>query len=561
LISDTKNNNWQIYGLLIVGVLLNVPGLLLDIIEPDGALYATIAKHIVLHDDWVNLFGDGHDWLDKPHFPFWMAAISYKVLGITGFAYKFPAFLFWIVGVAYTYLTARDLYSKPVAWLSILIYVTALHSTLFNFDVRAEPYLTTCIIAAIWHMLKAARGSLLHLVLAALFAACAIMTKGIFVLATIGGGWVAYWLLSKQWKEFLNYRWWLLLALCLVFILPELYALYAQFDLHPEKVVFGRTNVSGLRFFFWDSQFGRFFNTGPIKGSGSPAFFLHTSLWAFLPWSAALVAGLVYLLRFDRVKNTQRWVLYGSAFITFLLFSLSSFQLPHYILILFPHFSIISAYFLYEQRDWAGLKVLSIVQGVTLVVTAAIIIWLLVIMELANSALIAGFSGVIVLAALFIKRRNHLESFIYKGYGTAVVMYVFLFLSFYPHLLQYQAGRQAARKIPTADSLIPAATYNDLPSHTFEFYAPQDVQVVRDQASLSAFLAKRPCYLYTTKQDADSLLMAGVRASVVVETPYYRITKLKLPFLRASTRSGAVQLRTLLYLPLPEPTGNATFPH
>ena len=47
--------------LLLAGILLNMPGLWLDIIEPDGALYATIAKHIVLHNDWVNLYGDGHD--------------------------------------------------------------------------------------------------------------------------------------------------------------------------------------------------------------------------------------------------------------------------------------------------------------------------------------------------------------------------------------------------------------------------------------------------------------------------------------------------------------------
>jgi hypothetical protein len=74
-----------------------------------------------------------------------------------------------------------------------------------------------------------------------------------------------------------------MVVLILLFITPELYSLYTQFDIHPEKVVFGRTNVSGLKFFFWDSQFGRFFNTGPIKGNGEPTFFLHTTLWPFYP--------------------------------------------------------------------------------------------------------------------------------------------------------------------------------------------------------------------------------------------------------------------------------------
>lgn len=55
---------------LFAGILINGNGLLNDILEPDGALYATIAKHITLTGDWTNLFVDGNDWLDKPHFPF-----------------------------------------------------------------------------------------------------------------------------------------------------------------------------------------------------------------------------------------------------------------------------------------------------------------------------------------------------------------------------------------------------------------------------------------------------------------------------------------------------------
>ena len=89
--------------LILVGVLLNVNGLLLDILEPDGALYATIAKHIALSGDWLNLWGDGHDWLDKPHFPFWAAALSLKLFGINAFAYKLPAFIFWLAGIRFSH--------------------------------------------------------------------------------------------------------------------------------------------------------------------------------------------------------------------------------------------------------------------------------------------------------------------------------------------------------------------------------------------------------------------------------------------------------------------------
>ncbi|QRR04352.1 glycosyltransferase family 39 protein [Dyadobacter sandarakinus] len=515
--------------------------------EPDGALYATIAKHIVLHRDWLNLFGDGHDWLDKPHFPFWMAALSYKLFGITGFGYKLPAFLFWLAGIYYTYLTARDLFNRPTAILSITIYAVALHSTLFNFDVRAEPYLTTCIVGAVWHMLRASRGAWLHLLPAALFAACGVMTKGIFVLATIGGGWVIYWIIAGQWQEFLNYRWWIFAALCLLFIMPELYSLYTQFDLHPEKIVFGRTHVSGIRFFFWDSQFGRFFNTGPIKGSGSPAFFLHTTLWAFLPWSAALTGAVIYLVRFDREREPARWIVYGSTLITFALFSFSGFQLPHYIVILFPYFAIISAFFLQSGASAKVLKALTIIQVITLLATGVAIGWLLFRTGIDSKIQAGIITLVLIVAGLFLRGRSMLESFLIKGYAVAAVMYVFLFFFFYPFLLQYQAGRQAAVDIPQSHQAVPAAIYGVL-SYSFEFYAPQDVQVVRNQQALGEFLANKPCYLFTSKTIADSLLHSGLKASTVAEKPYYRITRLKPAFINQKTRSDVTEARSLLYV-------------
>jgi 4-amino-4-deoxy-L-arabinose transferase-like glycosyltransferase len=127
---------------LLAGILINANGLFIDILEPDGALYATIAKHITLTNDWVNLFGDGHDWLDKPHFPFWVTAASFKLFGITAFAYKVPAFIFWLAGIWFLYVLAKELQNNYTAKVAVIVYIFSLHGLLNNFDVRAEPYLT-----------------------------------------------------------------------------------------------------------------------------------------------------------------------------------------------------------------------------------------------------------------------------------------------------------------------------------------------------------------------------------------------------------------------------------
>lgn len=534
--------------LLLAGVILNMPGLWLDIIEPDGALYATIAKHMVLHNDWINLYGNGADWLDKPHFPFWMAAISYKIFGITGFAYKLPAFLFWLLSLRYTYLVARDLFDEDVARVSVLIYTVALHSTLANFDVRAEPYLTACIVAATWHMLCVHAGKHgRHLVFAAVFAACAIMTKGIFILITLAGGWIIYWLITRQFRQFFNFRWWLLLALTFIFISPELYSLYVQFDLHPEKVVFGKTNVSGLRFFFWDSQFGRFFNTGPIRGKGDVTFFLHTTLWAFLPWSVGLVGAIVYLIRFDKNRDAIRWVIYGSALVTFLLFSLSKFQLPHYLVIEFPYFSIITAYFFCELARRSALEHLVTVQTVLMIAALVCISALLYITGIRNGIVAAAIALAIVFAASIINYQNAMQQVLFKGYAMAAMLYIFLFQFFYPFLLQYQSGMQAARVIPEQNSHLPVAAYGSF-SYSFEFYSPGEVQLLTSGEYLDNFLDDAPCYLYTTAAVADSLIRSGVDAEVQASPKHFHVTRLKYRFLNHKKRETVVEPRYLLYI-------------
>ena len=325
-------NNKTFYTLAAIGVFLNATGLFPPILEPDGALYASIAKTMAQSGDFVNLYAVGSDWLDKPHFPFWVAAISFRIFGISTFAYKFPALLFYLAGVVYTYKFAQSIYPKLVAQVAALVLLTAFHGVLSNSDVRAEPYLTGLIIGAVYHFWRVfTRGSLWHLLLGSLLTGCALMTKGPFVLVPIGAGLVVHWLITGNWRELLKPRWYAAIALSFVFTLPEVYTLYQQFDLHPEKLVFGKTGVSGIRFFLWDSQFGRFFNTGPIKGEGDKFFFLHTLLWAFLPWSLPLYIGVgkaMYGLikrrnslptQFGAIQPGAEYVSLGSGLATFAL--------------------------------------------------------------------------------------------------------------------------------------------------------------------------------------------------------------------------------------------------
>jgi 4-amino-4-deoxy-L-arabinose transferase-like glycosyltransferase len=535
--------------LLIPAILINAIGLFIHIIEPDGALYATISRTIAETGDFIRLRVEGSDWLDKPHFPFWMAALSMKVFGINSFAYKLPAVLFWAAGGAYVYRLGRDLYGKTAGQLSVLVYISAAHLVISNNDVRAEPYLTGLVVGAVYHYYRVMRGGgWWQLSAGSLLTACAMMTKGPFVLLTIGGGFVLEWIVRKEWRQFVSPRWWVALLLTGIFVLPEIYCLYVQFDLHPEKEIFGRTGVSGIRFFFWDSQFGRFLNTGPIKGNGDPFFYLHTLLWAFLPWSLLLYAAVFRRLRvIGRQTVPGGLICLGASVLSFILFSASKFQLPYYLNILFPFFSILTAEYLLSIPRRMTIRVVAIVQGslsVLLPVLLVVLCW------------ICRFPGwqywmVIVVAlalwAFYLFRGGELTTAAGRSFWMAMLIYLFVNAWFYPSILRYQAGMAAAEYMRRDMRPSPNVVY--IPAegpvnYSLEFYAPCSIQrIARD--SLARVLTRGPALVFASS--GDSLLQKMYRLRMAKSFPNFHVSQLTGEFVDFRTREASLEWFGLMW--------------
>lgn len=550
------------YALVTVGVFLNATGLFPPILEIDGALYACIAKNMAISGDFVNLYAVGADWLDKPHFPFWIAAINYRIFGINTFAYKFPALLFFLGSVVYTYQFARLSYPKVVAQVAALVLLTAFHGVLSNSDVRAEPYLMPLIIGAVYHYYRLfAGGRFYHLLIGSFLTGCALMTKGCFVLVPIGAGLVLHWLLTGHWRELLKPRWYGAVALSFVFTLPEIYCLYQQFDLHPEKVVFGKTGVSGIRFFFWDSQFGRFFNTGPIKGEGDKFFFVHTLLWAFLPWSLPLytavgkaLAGLVKRqnslptptgpIQAGSLQTGPEYVSLGSGLATFILFSLSGFQLPHYMNIAFPFFAILTAQFL-VQLSPVNLRRWIVTQTVIGILIVALTIGLLTLVGPNELVSAICWLVVITLATFWLFRSATLLSLVGRMVGVMLVLMGALNLCLYPTFLHYQAGLVAAQYANEQPDYKQQPTILYEPGTgvgggsfwSYEFYANAPTVYARSDSALRRQVETAPQHVFATAGDADGLEARGFTVRRLAAFPFYHVSQLTYEFLNRDTRS------------------------
>ncbi len=531
-----------LYLFLGLAVLINFSGLLIPVQAPDAAIYALIAKTMVQHHNYTELFYHGTDWLDKPHFPFWITALSFQLFGFTTGAYKLPGILFLMMGAFYTYLFAKELYNKQIAVLSVFILLTAQHIVLSNNDVRAEPYLTGLIIAGVYHLYKSyINNSFWQLFFGCLFTACAVMTKGMFALIPIGGAIAGHLIITRQWKPLFNIRWLIAILLTFIFILPELWCLYQQFDLHPEKVVFGTKGVSGIRFFFWDSQFGRFFNTGPIKGSGDPFFFVHTVLWAFLPWSLLMFAAVFQFIK-KGVKNTREkeWFCISGALFTFLLFSASSFQLPHYLNIVFPFFAIITAQYLYAVTSSKTIRAISFVQVFVIVLMLSVITILHYLFRpgvfswYTASTLLMLFLMLIFLPA-FIDLHGY-QKIAFRTLLASFIVNLYLNLAFYPSLMHYQASSEAAGWINkhNTDNL-PVADNGDDTAAPFEFYSNKPVTAININSK--ELLPAKPFLLYISADDVNALKASGLHVQALNSFQNYWVTRLTIPFLNRNTRN------------------------
>lgn len=541
-----------LYGLNFLAILLCFSGLFVPLMDPDAGVYASISRSMAERNDFVNLYFQENDWLDKPHFPFWVTAFFFKIFGYQDWAYKLPGILFVLMGARYTYLFAHRYYNKTTALWSVFILLTALHIIISNNDVRAEPFLTGLIIASVYHFARSGEEKwFLQLLAASFFAGCAVMTKGVFTLIPIGGAVAGQLILTRNWPQLFHWKWILAILLTAIFTGPELYCLWQQFDLHPEKKVLGSTNVSGIRFFLWDSQFGRFFNTGPIKGKGDKLFFLHTLLWAFLPWSLLMYGALFSRIRngfHQTVRLQKEWWMLSSALLTLVLFSFSGFQLPHYTNIIFPMLAILSAAFITEQAG-KGKKGWGKVQSVLTVLLPVLVTGLLFFYRPAvNPLFIVLFSG--ALACLFFLHRFTTTDRIWLPYlrsGIAVLaVAVFLNLAFYPDLLRYQSGNRVAaymnRQLP-GEPLGRLGIY--FPSGEFYLRQPAYGSTVED---LAAGRFSKARYLFITEEEKSQLDLAAVKTETVMAFEEFHVTMLTLKFINPATRHRELKKNMLVRL-------------
>ncbi|NJN33171.1 MAG: phospholipid carrier-dependent glycosyltransferase, partial [Saprospiraceae bacterium] len=116
---------------------------------------ASMSREMLETGNYLEIYEQGSDYLDKPPLIFWLSSQSMRLFGATNFGYKLPSILFALLAIYATFRFARIFYDHTTAQLAALILATSQAFFLIANDVRTDTILTGCVIFAIWQLAEA----------------------------------------------------------------------------------------------------------------------------------------------------------------------------------------------------------------------------------------------------------------------------------------------------------------------------------------------------------------------------------------------------------------------
>lgn len=526
----------------------------IDIMDIDAAQYASMSREMMASGHYLQLYDLGKDYLDKPPFLFWISSLSLKLFGINNFAYRLPSFLFAALAVFSTYKLSRLFYEKNTSILAAIILASCQGFILMNHDIRTDTILMSWVIFSIWQLAAWFQNKkLIHFIIGCAGIAFGMMTKGPIALIVPIFSFGSHILLQRKFSLIFKWQYILgaiVIAICLI---PMSWGLYQQFDMHPEKLVNGSKNVSGLKFFYWTQSFGRITGESPWNNNSTILFLLQNMLWSFLPWIILfLVASFVQIKEIIKqqffLSENQEGITVGGFLLTYLSLGISKFQLPHYIFVAFPFAAIITARFIHdlfsENKHRKIINPLLHFHFILFILLWLILIALLIwpfesISMLTSCIAILVFIGFIV---LFFKIKNPAHSLLVICLYTSIGLNFFLNTFFYPSLLNFQAGSSVGKwisknNIPTQNIYI----YQYPIWRSLHFYAKG---IIGQKDSLNEISSGD--YILTSEKNLQTIKENGKVYTLLYSGYDYPVTRLSLTFINPEKRATVLEKFALI---------------
>lgn len=530
------------YGLIILAY---VAGMCVELMEIDATQYATMSRSMLRTGEYLQIWDKGRAYLDKPPLIFWLSALSYKVFGVSGWAYKLPSVLLSLWAIYGTDRLGRLLYGRRAGYLAGLVLGSCQAFFLMNNDVKTDMYLIAPMVVGVWLLLRWTReGRALDWIAGAVCLGLAMLGKGPMAIIAPAMAIGTDLLLRRDWVTLFKPQWLLVLPIALAVTTPFLIGLHAQHG------------WMGVEFFLWTQSFGRVTGQSEWSNDATAFFFVHSFAWSFLPWTAMFLVALVRKLwavgkgRF-RLPAASEGVSLAGFLLVFVALCFSKFKLPHYIFVTYPFAAVMVGAFWVEVLEgetgkrWmrAFLWIQGVLAVLIVLLTLALSFW-----AFRDSAWVPKIVFLLITAGLLVWFWREKDGRMRLLIPTAMVFAVCNLLlnwGIYPALMNYHSTALAGKMVSElgADQEVHAFIVS---GRALDFYAPNDAKPVPRIDDLSIVAENGPVLIYTDEDGLRLTKEAGLYYEILGEWQHHNPAKLTLPFLNPETRPKDVKPRYLL---------------
>lgn len=534
--------------LLVIQVIYLIGAVLIALMDNDATQYATIAMQMFKSGSYLEVAYRDIEYLDKPPLLFWFSSLSFSLFGVSHFAYRLPSIIINLLGIYSTYKLGESLNGKQAGLLSALIYASAFGIILFNHDVRTDTMLTAFVVFSIWQLIEYINhGKNANFIFGFVGIGLAMLAKGPIGLMVPVFAIGSQLLYKKQWKYIFHWQWLMGLVIILIVLSPMLVGLYNQHGL------------TGIKFYFWTQSFGRLTGENVWIDTTGPMFFVHSFLWSFLPWSLlALVAYFkkwITIFRDIKTYRKEEVITLGGITFVFIVMSLSQYKLPHYVFVVYPLISILTASYINDiikSANWDRfLKSVYFTQNtVNIIIWVGIIILSAYVFPLRSLLIWAMILVVLTVFIFLILKKPRGFSHLFKStLLTAIGLSIMLNAHFYPTLSKYQAGVTGGEFIKeknySEENLLAYMAFRS----SLDFYSGKIIPETKDADEMRFLVRNNDSLIIFTNerglQDLDKMQIAYLEINRFKD---YHISTLTLPFLNPATREDATDVAYLLLI-------------
>ncbi len=272
--------------LILLGLAIFLgPALILPLSRGE-AFYALVPSEMLAAGRWIAITLNGAPFLDKPHLPFWLNLIAFKVWGVSDWTARLPTLALTVAEIWMTYRLGCLLLKPRAAWLGAFILLSSPGYFYLHLELFADHFVTLSLILALYFLVRWLKESrhawayLFHLSMGLGF-----LSKGIIGLGfPLVIGLIYAWQLGqvRRFRQLIFHPGSLVL-LSLIII--------------PWFAVMEKTYPGFLRHYFIDEHILRFLGDrqpGGVSTISAPLLWLFLGIW-LMPWIVLLPQALYRL--------------------------------------------------------------------------------------------------------------------------------------------------------------------------------------------------------------------------------------------------------------------------